>query len=202
MEIAFKIALFVSGSVFSLFLVPSVEQRKYDYQRKQSLKEVYIELDDLQEELNAVIESFFDFLYSIRTEDELVKKLELKVPFVKEIDVSFMVDLYMKTSTELTQPQRKLIKSIPKSIQSILDAAEHSTDSVLNKNEYCITSIKNTIKLSCYLVHQINSLRNQQERYQENQDFNSNHATVPVLKSLGFNQAQVEISKIEESDFE
>ncbi len=81
-----------------------------------------------------------------------------------------------------------------------MSQAQGAVNAILNEKEYCIQSIKNTIKLSCKLVHELNSLNEQRDRYVE-VHLDSQDSIKPVLKSIGFTEEQLNISKIYETNF-
>ena len=76
-----------------------------------------------------------------------------------------------------------------------------SVDSITNEKIYCIQSIKNTVKLTCMLIHELNFLREHRERFVFAKDLNSNTAVLPVLKSIGYDEIQIAQSRVEESEF-
>ena len=82
-----------------------------------------------------------------------------------------------------------------------MNNSQSSIDSVFEQQTYCIQSVKNTIKLSCRLVFEINLLRQEKDRFKKRDKLSSNSATSPVLRSLGFSESQIQTSRIEESQF-
>lgn len=118
-----------------------------------------------------------------------------------EIDVTMLLVLYKKTSIILTSDQRILIKRVSSSVDKIMKQSQNSVDCFVENDRYCIQSIKNTIKLACLLVFDINHLTQERERFKRRNDLDSNKATNPVLRSLGFTDNQINISRISESQF-
>ncbi|EMH3447798.1 hypothetical protein V6H34_004993 [Vibrio harveyi] len=197
-----KIGLFLLGVFFSVLLVPLIEKKKSDFQRELCKKSLMAELEDIQSELNGYIKQHFQFLVRLRTETDLVSELKLHVPMPKAIDVHVLSGLYIQSSTLLTSEQRITIKRIPSSIEKIMKQSQASVDSVLERGEYCVQSTKNTIKLACLLVCEINQLIQECERFKKRGNLDSNSATPPVLLSLGFTAAQIQVSQIEETKFQ
>ena len=196
-----KVGLFLLGAIFSVILVPFIEKKKSDFLRKQSRKSLWVELEDIQNELNEHIEQHFQFLVNIRTQSELASSGKLPVPMPREINAEVLFDLYNKSSTILNSSQRVAIKRIPSSLSLIMNNSQSSIDSVFEQQTYCIQSVKNTIKLSCRLVFEINLLRQEKDRFKKRDKLSSNSATSPVLRSLGFSESQIQTSRIEESQF-
>ncbi|MGU3815361.1 hypothetical protein [Vibrio diabolicus] len=202
MDTLVKFGIFFLGALFSILLVPRIEQKKADFQRKERYQELMAELDDLQKVLCDHLSTHFQFLYNIRTEHELAQSGRLPVPMPTAIDVDILVDLYKQSALILTPSQRIAIKRIPNSVHEIIRQSQSSVDSVVNEKSYCIQSVKNTIKLSCRLVYEINAIRHEQERFVSLDDLDSNFATIRILKSEGFTDEQIETSKIKETGFE
>ena len=196
MESVIKVGLVILGSLLSLFLIPMVESKKAEFQRKKDLESMFIELGDLQSELTCHIESYFKFLLKIRQESESA----IPIPLPRDINSDILIELYQKSSLKLSRDQRLAVKRIPRSITSIMSQAQGAVNAILNEKEYCIQSIKNTIKLSCKLVHELNSLNEQRDRYVE-VHLDSQDSIKPVLKSIGFTEEQLNISKIYETNF-
>ncbi|ELN6908209.1 hypothetical protein [Vibrio parahaemolyticus] len=201
MDDLIKVGLFLLGAIFSVILVPFIEKKKSDFLRVQSRESLWVELEDIQNELNEHIEQHFQFLVNLRTQSELASSGKLQVPMPREINAEVLFDLYNKSSTILTSSQRVAIKRIPSSLSLIMNNSQSSIDSVLEQQTYCIQSVKNTIKLSCRLVFEINLLRQEKDRFKKRDELNSNSATSPVLRSLGFSESQIQTSRIEESQF-
>ncbi|MFM2657681.1 hypothetical protein [Vibrio owensii] len=201
MDDLIKVGLFLLGALFSVILVPFIEKKKSDFLREQSRESLWVELEDIQNELNEHIEQHFQFLVNLRTQSELASSGKLPVPMPREINAEVLFDLYNKSSTILTSSQRVAIKRIPSSLSLIMNNSQSSIDSVLEQQTYCIQSVKNTIKLSCRLVFEINLLRQEKDRFKKRDELNSNSATSPVLRSLGFSESQIQTSRIEESQF-
>ncbi|HCG6533777.1 MULTISPECIES: hypothetical protein [Vibrio harveyi group] len=201
MDDLIKVGLFLLGAIFSVILVPFIEKKKSDFLRVQSRESLWVELEDIQNELNEHIEQHFQFLVNLRTQSELASSGKLPVPMPREINAEVLFDLYNKSSTILTSSQRVAIKRIPSSLSLIMNNSQSSIDSVLEQQTYCIQSVKNTIKLSCRLVFEINLLRQEKDRFKKRDELNSNSATSPVLRSLGFSESQIQTSRIEESQF-
>ncbi|EGS6764481.1 hypothetical protein NB502_14370 [Vibrio diabolicus] len=201
MDDLIKVGLFLLGAIFSVILVPFIEKKKSDFLREQSRESLWVELEDIQNELNEHIEQHFQFLVNLRTQSELASSGKLPVPMPREINAEVLFDLYNKSSTILTSSQRVAIKRIPSSLSLIMNNSQSSIDSVLEQQTYCIQSVKNTIKLSCRLVFEINLLRQEKDRFKKRDELNSNSATSPVLRSLGFSESQIQTSRIEESQF-
>lgn len=200
MNTAVNILLFLLGNAVSLTLIPIVEKLKLDYQASRYLEEIYIELSDLQEELTNHADLFFNFLLEIRAQSDEGFSPARPIPLPHDINTTLLIDIYKKSAIKLTPQQRQIIKRIPSNISSVMGAAQNAVEAA-QKHDYCIQSIKNTIKLSCYLVHHINGIRNQRERFRANNDIDSNSVVIPVLKSIGFSDKEIELSKIEESNF-
>ncbi|MBB1294594.1 hypothetical protein [Pseudoalteromonas sp. SR41-4] len=196
MESVIKVGLVILGSLLSLFLIPMVESKKAEFQRKKDLESMFIELGDLQSELTCHIESYFKFLLKIRQESESA----IPIPLPRDINSDILIELYQKSSLKLSRDQRLAVKRIPRSITSIMSQAQGAVNAILNEKEYCIQSIKNTIKLSCKLVHELNSLNEQRDRYVE-VHLDSQDSIKPVLKSMDFTEEQLNISKIYETNF-
>ncbi|WEM43894.1 hypothetical protein PTW35_09000 [Photobacterium sp. DA100] len=201
MDSLIKIGLFLLGAVFSVILVPLIEKQKADFKRKQSYRGLMVELEDIQNELSEHIEQHFQFLLNLRTQTELVNTGKLPVPMPRKIDIDVLSHFYNESSTILTSPQRVAIKRIPSSIEQVMYHSQTGIDSILDQEIYCVQSTKNTIKLSCKLVFEINLLRQEGERFKNRDNLDSNKATAPVLSSLGFTKTQIETSRIEESMF-
>lgn len=117
------------------------------------------------------------------------------------INTDVLGELYKKSALLLTSPQRLAIKRIPNSIIDIMQHSQISVDSITHEKSYCIQSIKNTIKLSCRLIHEVNFLREHRERFVFAEGLNSNSAVLPVLQSIGYNKDQIAQSRVEESEF-
>lgn len=200
MDTVVNIILFVLGSILSLVLIPLAEKRRSDSQASRRLEEIYIELGDLQGELTKHIEAFFNFLHEIRVQSNGDFAAKLPIPIPQNINTTLLFEIYKESAIKLTPQQRQVIKRIPNEIDSIMSTARNAVEAA-QRNEYCVQSIKNTIKLSCYLVHLINGVRNQQERFKVRSDINSNSAVIPVLKSIGFSNEEIAASRIEESNF-
>ncbi|WMN64844.1 hypothetical protein [Vibrio parahaemolyticus] len=201
MDDLIKVGLFLLGAIFSVILVPFIEKKKSNFLREQSRESLWVELEDIQNELNEHIEQHFQFLVNLRTQSELASSGKLPVPMPREINAEVLSDLYNKSSTILTSSQRVAIKRIPSSLSLIMNNSQSSIDSVLEQQTYCIQSVKNTIKLSCRLVFEINLLRQEKDRFKKRDELSSNSATSPVLRSLGFSESQIQMSRIEESQF-
>ncbi|MCG9703467.1 hypothetical protein [Photobacterium damselae] len=201
MDDLIKVGLFLLGAIFSVILVPFIEKKKSNFLREQSRESLWVELEDIQNELNEHIEQHFQFLVNLRTQSELASSGKLPVPMPREINAEVLSDLYNKSSTILTSSQRVAIKRIPSSLSLIMNNSQSSIDSVLEQQIYCIQSVKNTIKLSCRLVFEINLLRQEKDRFKKRDELSSNSATSPVLRSLGFSESQIQMSRIEESQF-
>ena len=201
MDIIIKFGMFFLGIITSLLLIPVTEKKKSDVQRKESIDELFIELEDINFELIEHLESNFQFLFNLRAEEALANEGNIPMPMPKNINTDVLGDLYKKSALLLTSPQRLTIKRIPNRINEIMRHSKQYIDSFNNGEGYSIQSIKNTVKLSCLLVHEINFLREHRERYIIMKDLNSNNAVLPVLKSLGFSENQISISRIEESQF-
>ncbi|WP_158134830.1 hypothetical protein [Photobacterium damselae] len=201
MDDLINVGLFLLGAIFSVILVPFIEKKKFNFLREQSRESLWVELEDIQNELNEHIEQHFQFLVNLRTQSELASSGKLPVPMPREINAEVLSDLYNKSSTILTSSQRVAIKRIPSSLSLIMNNSQSSIDSVLEQQIYCIQSVKNTIKLSCRLVFEINLLRQEKDRFKKRDELSSNSATSPVLRSLGFSESQIQMSRIEESQF-
>ncbi|MGP3790674.1 hypothetical protein [Pseudomonas sp. B392_1p] len=200
MDTAVNIVIFILGSIFSLALIPLAEKRRADFRASRRLEEIYIELSDVQEEITRHIEAFFSFLHEIRARSNGELSAELPIPIPQNIDTTLLFDSYKESAIKLTPQQRQVIKRIPNNIDSIMSEARNAVEAA-KKYEYCVQSIKNTVKLSCHLVHLINGICNQQGRFQVRSDINSNSAVMAVLKSIGFSNEQIALSRIEESNF-
>lgn len=196
-----KVGLFLFGAIFSVILVPFIEKKKSDFLREQSRNGLLVELEDIQNELNEHIEQHFQFLVNLRTQPELANNGKLPVPMPREINIKVLSGLYNKSATILTSSQRIAIKRVPSSIDLIMKNSQSSIDSVVNQKIYSVQAVKNTIKLSCRLVSEINLLRQERERFRVREELNSNAATMPVLLSLGFSKDQIKMSRIEDSQF-
>ena len=196
MDSVIKVVLVIFGSLLSLFLIPMVESKKAEFQRKKDLEFMFIELGDLQSELTCHIESYFKFLLKIRQEPESA----IGIPLPRDINSDILIELYQKSALKLSRDQRLVVKRIPRNITSIMAQAQGAVNAIQNEQVYCIQSIKNTIKLSCKLVHEINSLNEQRDRYVEIH-LDSQNSIKPVLKSMGFTEEQLNISKIYETNF-
>jgi len=160
MDTVMNIILFILGSILSLVLIPLAEKRRSDSQASRRLEEIYIELSDLQDELIKHIEAFFNFLHEIRVRSNGDFAEKLPIPIPQNIDTTLLFDIYKESAVRLTPQQRQVIKRIPNDIGSIMSTARNAVEAA-QRHEYCVQSIKNTIKLSCYLVHLINGVRNQ-----------------------------------------
>lgn len=202
MDTFVKFGIFFLGALFSILLVPRIEQKKADFQRKERYQELMVELDDLQKVLCEHLSTHFQFLYNIRTESELAQSGNVPVPIPSVIDVEILVDLYKQSALILNSSQRLAIKRIPNSVREIVRQSQGSVDSIVNEKTYCIQSVKNTIKLSCRLVYEINAIRHEQERFVTLDNLDSNSATIKILKSEGFTDEQIEVSKIKETGFD
>ncbi|HDS1205391.1 TPA: hypothetical protein QDZ84_000333 [Shewanella algae] len=202
MDTFVKFGIFFLGALFSILLVPRIEQKKADFQRKERYQELMVELDDLQKVLCEHLSTHFQFLYNIRTESELAQSGNVPVPIPSVIDVEILVDLYKQSALILNSSQRLAIKRIPNSVREIVRQSQSSVDSIVNEKTYCIQSVKNTIKLSCRLVYEINAIRHEQERFVTLDNLDSNSATIKILKSEGFTDEQIEVSKIKETGFD
>ena len=201
MDTLIKFGLFFLGVITSVLLIPMIEKKKSESQKKESLEELFIELDDIHVELIEHLESSFQFLLNLRTETELAQNGKLPVPMPKNINTDVLGELYKKSALILTSPQRLAIKRIPNSINEIMRHSQLSVDSITNEKIYCIQSIKNTVKLTCRLIHEINFLREHRERFVFAKYLSSNTAVLPVLKSIGYNEVQIAQSRVEESEF-
>jgi hypothetical protein len=199
MGIALKFGFFFLGIITSVFLIPIIEKKKSESQKKEALDELFIELEDIHAELTDHLSSNFQFLLNLRTETELAQLGKVPVPMPQNIDTGVLSELYKKSALLLTSPQRLAIKRIPHSINEIMRHMQLSIDSVTNEKIYCVQSTKNAIKLSCKLAHEINFLREHRERFVFDNDLNSNTAAQPVLISLGFSKEQIEQSRVEET---
>src|SRR5690606_29094330 len=100
------------------------------------------------------------FLHEIRAKSNGELAAELPIPIPQNIDTTLLFDIYKESAVRLTPQQRQVIKRIPNDIGSIMSTARNAVEAA-QRHEYCVQSIKNTIKLSCYLVHLINGVRNQ-----------------------------------------
>ena len=201
MDTLIKFGLFFLGVITSVLLVPMIEKRKSEFQKKESLKELFIELDDIHVELIEHLKSSFQFLLNLRMETELAENGKLPIPMPKNIDTDVLSELYKQSALILTSSQRLAIKRIPNSINEIMRHSQLSVDSITNEKIYCIQSIKNTVKLTCMLIHELNFLREHRERFVFAKDLNSNTAVLPVLKSIGYDEIQIAQSRVEESEF-
>lgn len=201
MDTLIKFGLFFLGVITSVLLVPMIEKRKLEFQKKESLKELFIELDDIHVELIEHLKSSFQFLLNLRMETELAENGKLPIPMPKNIDTDVLSELYKQSALILTSSQRLAIKRIPNSINEIMRHSQLSVDSITNEKIYCIQSIKNTVKLTCMLIHELNFLREHRERFVFAKDLNSNTAVLPVLKSIGYDEIQIAQSRVEESEF-
>lgn len=201
MDTLIKFGLFFLGVITSVLLIPTIEKRKSESQKKESLEELFIELDDIQVELIEHLKSSFQFLLNLRIETELAENGKLPVPMPKNIGTDVLSELYKKSALILTSPQRLAIKRIPNSINEVMRHSQLSVDSITKEKIYCSQSIKNTVKLTCMLIHEINSLREHRERFVFTKDLNSNTAVIPVLKSIGYDESQIAQSRVEESEF-
>ncbi|MBB1411441.1 hypothetical protein [Pseudoalteromonas sp. SG44-17] len=195
-----KLAFTIFGALFSLFLVPMVEKKKAEFQCKKDLEMMFIELGDLQSELTCHIESYFKFLLKIRQEPELTNSLAIPIPLSRDINVDILIELYKNLALVLSRDQRLVVKRVPRNITLIMSHAQTAVSKLVDSDEYCIQSIKNTIKLSCKLVHELNSINEQRERYVDIY-LDSQSAMEPVLKSMGFTEEQLNISTIRETHF-
>ena len=200
MEIAVKIGIFILGTLVPLFLIPIIEKRKADYSRKESVETLFIELQDIKTELIDHVNSYFNFLLNIRTEQQLAEQGELPVPLPKKINIDILTDLYKKSALNLTTPQRLAIKRIPNTITTITTQAQNVIDSFTNDKTYCIQSIKNSIKLSCLLIHELDQMHEYRDKFTETK-LNSNDASGLILESLGYDNDVIAASKINESRF-
>ena len=202
MDFVVKFGIFFLGVLTSVLLIPTIEKKKAETLRKESLKEVFIELEDIHVELAEDLAANFKFLLNLRSEPDLAGAGQIPVPMPKRINSGVLVDLYKKSALLLTSQQRLAIKRIPIRLSEI----ERHSDLYLNEftenGEYCVSSIKNTIKLSCMLLHELNFLLEHRERFNFARDLNSNKAVFPVLRSLGFTADQIATSRIEESKFD
>ncbi|MEQ2356224.1 hypothetical protein [Pseudoalteromonas piscicida] len=201
MDTLIKFGLFFLGVITSVLLVPMIEKRKSEFQKKESLKELFIELDDIHVELIEHLKSSFQFLLNLRMKTELAENGKLPIPMPKNIDTDVLSELYKQSALILTSSQRLAIKRIPNSINEIMRHSQLSVDSITNEKIYCIQSIKNTVKLTCMLIHELNFLREHRERFVFAKDLNSNTAVLPVLKSIGYDEIQIAQSRVEESEF-
>lgn len=202
MDVVIKFGLFFLGVLTSVLLIPTIEKKKAATFRKESLKEVFIELEDIHAELAEDLTANFNFLLNLRSEPELAGAGKIPVPKPKRINSDVLADLYKKSALLLTSPQRLAIKRIPSSLSEIEHHSELFLKEITENGSYCISSIKNTIKLSCMLLHKLNFLLEHRERFNFDRDFTSNKAVFPVLRSLGFTAEQISISRIEESGFD
>lgn len=202
MDFIVKFGIFFLGVLTSVLLIPTIEKKKAETLRKESLKEVFIELEDIYVELAEDLTTNFKFLLNLRSEPDLAGAGQIPVPMLQRINSDVLIDLYKKSALLLTSPQRLAIKRIPSRLSEI----EHHSDLYLNelteKGSYCVSSIKNTIKLSCMLLHELNFLIEHRERFNFARDLNTNKAVFPVLNSLGFTADQIATSRIEESKFD
>ncbi len=201
MDTLIKFGLFFLGVITSVLLIPTIEKRKSESQKKESLEELFIVLDDIHVELIEHLKSSFQFLLNLRIETELAENGKLPVPMPKNIGTDVLSELYKKSALILTSPQRLAIKRIPNSINEVMRHSQLSVDSITNEKIYCSQSIKNTVKLTCMLIHEINSLREHRERFVFTKDLNSNTAVIPVLKSIGYDESQIAQSRVEESEY-
>ena len=199
MEIIVKVGIFILGTLVPLFLIPVIEKRKADYLRKESVDAVLIELQDIKVELLDHVDSYFNFLLNIRREPQLAEQGELPVPLPKKINIDILIDLYKKSALNLTTPQRLAIKRIPNTINSITTQAQNVVDSFTNNKTYCIQSIKNSIKLSCSLIYELNELH--EKKNFTKIPLNSNEVSILILESIGYNNEDILASRIDESRF-
>lgn len=202
MDFIVKLGIFFLGVLTSVLLIPTIEKRKAETLRKESLKEVFIELEDMYAELAEDLAANFKFLLNLRSEPDLASAGQIPVPMPKRINSDVLVDLYKKSALLLTSPQRLAIKRIPSSLSQIAHHSDLYLNEFTEKGLYCVSSIKNTIKLSCILLHELNFLIEHRERFTFVRDLNSNKAVFPVLSSLGFTADQIATSRIEESKFD
>lgn len=184
-----------------MILIPLVEKRKSQFHREQTTDLIFMELSDLQSELSGHVESYFEYLLKIRQEPELAASGEIPIPTPKSINIDVLNELYKQVALDLTREQRLAIKRFPNRVEVIFQTAQDSYDSIVNKKTHCIQSIKNTIKLSCITIHELNSLYECRERYMES-NLNSNQHVEPILKSLGYTQQDIDVSRIEETQFD
>ncbi|ELB2784584.1 hypothetical protein QNE30_004514, partial [Vibrio alginolyticus] len=84
MDDLIKVGLFLLGAIFSVILVPFIEKKKSDFLRVQSRESLWVELEDIQNELNEHIEQHFQFLVNLRTQSELASSGKLQVPMPRE----------------------------------------------------------------------------------------------------------------------
>ena len=202
MDFVVKFGLYFLGVLTSVLLIPTIEKKKAETLRIESLKEVFIELEDIHVELKEDLVANFKFLLNLRSEPELAGAGKIPVPLPKKINSDVLADLYKKSALLLKSPQRLAIKRIPNNLSEIERHSELFVNDFTENSSYCVSSIKNTIKLSCILLHELNFLLEHRERFNFARDLNSNNAAFPVLRSLGFTAEQIAISRIEESDFD
>ncbi len=202
MDFIVKFGIFFLGVLTSVLLIPTIEKKKAETLRKESLKEVFIELEDIYAELAEDLAAKFKFLLNLRTEPCLAEAGRIPVPMPKRINSGVLVDLYKKSALLLTSPQRLAIKRIPSRLSEIDRHSDLYLDDFTENGLYCISSIKNTIKLSCMLLHDLNYLLEHRERFNFSREVNSNNVVFPVLSSLGFTADQIATSLIVESKFD
>ncbi|MDR7120325.1 hypothetical protein [Rheinheimera soli] len=202
MDFAVKFGLYFLGVLTSVLLIPTIEKKKAETHRKESIKEVFIELEDIHFELAEDLAANFNFLLNLRAEPELAGSGEIPIPMPKKINSEVLADLYKKSALLLTSPQRLEIKRIPSNLSQIEHHSELFLKEFTENGSYCVASMKNTIKLSCFLLHKLNFLLEHRERFNFAKDLTSNKAVFPVLISLGFTAEQIAISRIEESRFD
>ncbi|WP_426359275.1 hypothetical protein ACPUVO_03260 [Pseudocolwellia sp. HL-MZ19] len=201
METAITLGIFFLGVFIPLLLIPIIERKKNNVKREESINELFVELKDIHSELIEHVESNFKLLINIRTNPDLTNQLGIPIPMPKCINIDMLGDLYKNSALLLTSHQRLAIKHIPNRVNEIMRHSQMLADSFNHKGEYCIMSIKNTIKRSSLQIHEINFLLEHKKRFIPNKGLDSNIATLLVLKSLGFSDDQIKISKIEESFF-
>lgn len=202
MDFIVKFGIFFLGVLTSVLLIPTIEKKKAETLRKESLKEVFIELEDIYVELAEDLAANFKFLLNLRAEQSLAGAGLIPVPMPKRINSGVLVDLYKKSALLLTSPQRLAIKRIPSRLSEIERHSDLYLDDFTENGSYCISSIKNTIKLSCMLLHDLNFLLEHRERFNFSREVNSNNVVFPVLSSLGFTADQIATSRIVESKFD
>jgi len=195
-----KLLIFIFGLVASLVMIPLVEKRKSEFQRKECYKELESELIDIKSMLCGHIKLCFDCLYSLRTD---VKKVEfgmVPIPIPGNIETVFLIELYKKTALILNSDQRQAVKRIPFDIKEIHEACS----AVKGEKPYAsiknIESLKKSIELACLSVYDINKFLEHRDRYKV--PMRSDYLTQVrnVLLCLGYTSEQIDDTRIDLTD--
>jgi hypothetical protein len=192
-----KFVIFVLGGLLTIFIIPLVEKRKSKYQKEEGFHELLAEIEDIKTLLSRHIEISFNCLHDLRCESNKIKFGLAPVPLPNKIETGFLIDMYKKSALILSSEQRLAVKRIPIDIDEINQACALINTEISLANINNIDALKQTIQLACLTLYDLNKFIQCKERYQIPSSDDYNGQTRNVLKTLGYTNSQIDVTRID-----